>query len=474
MRAKNAKKKPAKEQVAESESALGKISIDFIEEVLDLKNYSFNETPQGTSRTGAVFKSESKQSLSKGQESGSVVCVERSDALKLIDKVGELEPSQFERKLTRLLEKKLDKEEEAVEVFAEFFGEMVKGLLTEDYLQANQARIKDMLFGDHDEAEARPEADKETAERGKSKVNKGGDKPSNFFKNENKFPGMEVSQSDQSMMGTVKNNKGNIFVLKSPFLSETFYYTFDECLLCSSPFETRRNSDALRLFQKFYEFCPVQLKNQPIYNQNFRDPSFFDIAFLGKPVSESPDKYAGVRGYFGHMGLFGRNFGFRTLVDLNSLFVKDPNFESIKDSASQSNSMEAEKIMRNSFFQLLEFLIWIRSNSPADQSKDKPTSEHPSTGDKDLFTDLKLKSAKAAKKRVFDVNEYKGSPFFFLYKVELTPELRRASRENVGRAGEPDGTRAGARESVSGGRGAHHARVERHGLDIEVVEVFLQ
>jgi hypothetical protein len=250
----------------------------------------------------------------------------------------------------------------------------------------------------------------------KSEKNK--DKPSNFYKNENKKGVIcDTSDNDNSFMGTVRNNKGNILILKSPFTSDIFYHTFDECLLCSSPFETRRNSEALRLFEKFFEYCPNQFRNQALYNQSFRDPSYFDIVLYSNYENFNEDQFSTLKKYFSKMGLFGRDFGFNTFMDLNSLFINDPNFETIKNDDSHP-SENSEKIISSTFYQLLEFLIWIR-NSPKDDDKKPENKLKKLSVNNDLFKDLKLKTPKTMKKRGFDINDFKGSPFFYFYKVNF-------------------------------------------------------
>lgn len=420
----NEKKKKEKERESDEKTdSIVKISVDFIEEILDLKNYSFNETQNGlNSNKEKLIIRESKKpdqqilkNIEVNYQTSSIDCFEKSDALRLIEKVGDMKEDQFQKKLTKMIEKRIDTEEEAAEVFADIFPSLLQGCINSQFLEENQLRMKEIIFQENEQtnSEEDQEVEKQVSKKPKKK-----EKPSNFYKNEQKKDkGNHNNDQTNSFMGTMENNIGCILILKSPFTSKEFYHTFDECLLCLSPFETRRNSEALRLFEEFWEFWPSEFSKQPIYNQNYRDPSFFDMILHNGKDSLCESKFKTICEYFGKMGLFSMNFGFCSLTDLNNLFEKDPNFEPLNEDDSKE---EHEMLLKEGFIQFLEFIIWMRSTKSQEKASIEKKEKNLSFN-KNLFNELKIKTAKTTKKRGFDVNDYKGTPFFYFYKVIINP-----------------------------------------------------
>ena len=343
-------------------------------------------------------------------------------------RVEEIEEEKFYEHFMEIILGRLGDDEDLTEVLMDSFENMTQFFVNAAFVDRNDAFLN-QLSPPTGSSSRKKEALASNANR---RGNKGGKHP-NSDKNSATGPvSFDRASYDAS--------RGIVLVLKSETSTKLFFETLDESVLKSSPFETRKNTRAIRIFKNLRTYLPSYFNKTKLNQQNFRDSTFFD--FVIHNPDEAPSE--ALEEYFEFKGFFNSQFGISTLYTYDRLLdckvkkelekvrtpptkVKMKGKKGGKPEIRKKSSLEEEEEeeereyrLKHGFVDLVEFIKWTRSNQIAflSQMENKAILSKMSSIP---FSNLEIHPSRPKKKKqnVFDITDYKGSSFFFLFKVIL-------------------------------------------------------
>ena len=375
------------------------------------------ETAKSRVTTGTIREESVDQ-----QQSNSAERLRLRDYAKRVD---EIEEEKFYEHFMEIILGRLGHDEDLTEVLMDSFENM-----TEFYVDAACVDRNDALMSQLSPSTGTSSRKKEAmASHANRRGNKGVKQQNSDRKNTTEGP---VSFDRASYDA----NRGIVLVLKSETCTKLFFETLDESVLKSSPFETRKNTRAIRIFKNLRTYLPSYFNKTQLNQQTFRDSTFFDFVIQNPndPRSEALEQY------FEFKGFFNSQFGISSLYTYDGLLdskvkkelekVKSPPTKvkgkrgakpEIRKKSSfeeEEEEVEREYRLKHGFVELVEFIKWTRSNQIAflSQLENKAILSKMSSIP---FSNLEIHPSRPKKKKqnMFDITDYKGSSFFFLFKV---------------------------------------------------------